>query len=82
MKVNKVLILIAFIAVFFLGMSLGFYIKGVQDGRNLIEQNPLIKSCEYNGKTYKSGEGFLDKDGCNSCSCVSGQVACTLMACQ
>ena len=36
-------------------------------------------SCQYNGKTYREGESF--KDSCNSCSCESGQVACTLMAC-
>ncbi len=35
--------------------------------------------CQYNGKTYKNGEQFPDK--CNSCTCESGQVACTAMAC-
>jgi hypothetical protein len=39
-------------------------------------------TCQYNGRTYKAGEGFPADDGCNSCSCgQDGQVACTLMFC-
>lgn len=41
----------------------------------------LPVGCTYEGKTYKDGEGFKDKDGCNSCSCQKGQIACTEMAC-
>lgn len=40
----------------------------------------LAKTCEYNGKTYQDGEEIPDK--CNFCSCESGQVACTLRACE
>jgi hypothetical protein len=37
---------------------------------------------EYNGKWYRSGEGFMDKEGCNSCSFdKKGQLQCTMMAC-
>lgn len=39
------------------------------------------RNCQYNGKTYKQGEGFKSSDGCNTCSCTKGKVACTLMAC-
>lgn len=40
-------------------------------------------SCDYNGQTYKAGQGFMDAEGCNSCSCSeNGEVACTLMACE
>ncbi|GAB4161477.1 MAG: hypothetical protein Fur003_4830 [Candidatus Dojkabacteria bacterium] len=37
--------------------------------------------CEYNGKVFKNGDGFKDKDNCNSCSCANGEVVCTTMAC-
>jgi hypothetical protein len=37
---------------------------------------------EYNGKWYRAGEGFMDKEGCNSCSFdKKGQLQCTMMAC-
>ena len=38
-------------------------------------------SCVYNGKTYQNGQGFPSTDGCNTCSCSNGQIACTLMYC-
>ena len=48
-------------------------------------ENPFlkeeVKTCTYNGVEYSEGEGFPSDDGCNSCSCVGGEVACTLMAC-
>lgn len=47
----------------------------------LTHLNPLQNSCQYNGNTYKNGQGFKSIDGCNTCSCAKGQVACTLMAC-
>lgn len=82
MKINKILILVAFIIVFLLGVLLGFNIKSAQNGEDPINLNPFPKSCQYNGKTYKSGEGFPAEDGCNSCSCNNGEVACTLMGCE
>ncbi|KKU14710.1 MAG: hypothetical protein UX21_C0012G0002 [Microgenomates group bacterium GW2011_GWC2_45_8] len=38
------------------------------------------QTCQYNGITYQDGESVPDK--CNYCSCESGQIACTLRACQ
>lgn len=38
-------------------------------------------SCLYEGKEYQHNQGFTASDGCNSCSCTDGQVACTLLAC-
>lgn len=35
--------------------------------------------CQYKGNTYEDGESFPDE--CNSCSCESGEIACTTMAC-
>ena len=81
MKINKILILVAFVIVFLFGILLGLNIKSVQSGGEPIDLNPFPKSCQYNGKTYKSGERVLAEDGCNSCSCEDGRVACTLMAC-
>lgn len=40
----------------------------------------VSSSCVHNGTTYQSGQSF--KDACNTCSCQSGQVTCTLMACR
>ncbi len=50
----------------------------------LIElDEPTVATCEYNNQTYEAGEGFTASDGCNSCSCgETGEVACTLMACE
>lgn len=57
--------------------------KQLRQQVELIElENPVTVTCEYNGKTYKLGEGFTATDGCNSCSCgENGAVACTEMAC-
>jgi hypothetical protein len=82
MKINKIIVILVFVAIFFLGIFLGFYIKDAQNSQNPIDLNPFPKSCQYNGKTYKPGESFLAEDGCNRCSCENGKVACTLMACQ
>lgn len=82
MKINKVLIPVAFIVVFLFGILLGLNIKSVQSGGEPIDLNPFPKSCQYNGKTYKSGEGFPAEDGCNNCGCEDGKVMCTLMACE
>lgn len=38
-------------------------------------------TCEYDGKVYQHGDSFPSSDGCNSCSCDAGRVACTLKAC-
>lgn len=38
-------------------------------------------SCDYDGKTYPDGASFPSADGCNSCSCEAGSVACTTRAC-
>ena len=30
---------------------------------------------------YENGDSFKDADGCNTCSCFNGYVACTEMYC-
>ncbi len=40
------------------------------------------ENCELNGFIYKVGESFNSADGCNTCSCQTGNnIACTEMAC-
>lgn len=82
MKLNKVLVFILLISIFLFGLLLVLSLNKQQGNR--IPNNSIIynKSCDYNGNTYKSGEGFKDIDGCNSCSCDNGKIACTLMACE
>ncbi len=38
-------------------------------------------TCSYGGTTYTSGDTFPSTDGCNTCSCGTGGVACTKRAC-
>lgn len=38
-------------------------------------------SCTSDGVTYSNGASFKSTDGCNSCSCDNGKVACTEIAC-
>ncbi len=39
------------------------------------------RDCTHLGRTYRSGDIFPAGDGCNSCSCTDGEVACTLIGC-
>lgn len=39
------------------------------------------RDCELDGTTYKHGTSFKDSDGCNSCSCQDGELACTQLGC-
>jgi len=80
-KINLSL-LISFFLIFILGVLLGISIKNFQNREGPINLSPFPKSCQYNGKTYKSGESFPSTDGCNSCGCENGQVACTMMWCE
>lgn len=47
------------------------------------DSKPLggVDGCTYNGKSYPTGKSFPASDGCNTCSCQSGQPLCTLLAC-
>lgn len=42
----------------------------------------LSEQCTYNGTVYKSGDTFNDVDGCNTCSCDAGSVACSTQECR
>lgn len=37
--------------------------------------------CDYNGQRFAAGQSFPSADGCNTCTCASGGVACTERAC-
>lgn len=43
---------------------------------------PDTGSCIYDGQTYANNSSFNSTDGCNTCTCTDGEVACTLMACE
>ena len=38
-------------------------------------------SCTQDGIEYSDGDSVPSKDSCNTCSCVDGEITCTLMAC-
>jgi len=82
MKENKFLIFIVFIAVFLFGIYLGLNFNKLRSGINPIYPNLFSRSCQYNGKTYKSGQTMPSIDGCNTCGCEKGQIVCTTMACE
>ena len=67
-------------AIFIFGFFIGYSMKGADEGKK-ININPFPKSCVYEGNTYKPGESFPSGDGCNTCTCNNGEVACTLIAC-
>lgn len=46
-----------------------------------ISPYPKNQTCTYNGKIFKDGDSFAANDNCNSCSCTTGQINCTSMAC-
>lgn len=77
MKLSLITTFIAFVIIFLLGFWLGG--KYQTSGGGGINILPI--GCTYNGIAYKHGDGFKSSDGCNSCSCQSGQIACTEMAC-
>jgi len=67
-----------------ISLALGVLVgQNIDKIKGLIRSNPLSPAlvCEYGEKKYKSGESFKATDGCNSCGCNNGEVACTLMAC-
>lgn len=94
MKNTTILLGIIILFVGVVGLILGMYIMtnkskeennyqyNTPENVQPLDITPTNKSCQYEGKVYASGEGFSDKDGCNSCSCENGQVACTVMICE
>lgn len=69
--------LLQFGGVLVVGLLAGYFFRDIVPTVNQI----IPYSCTYNGQTYQSGQGFAAADGCNSCSCQNGQIACTTMAC-
>jgi hypothetical protein len=45
------------------------------------DPNSTPASCTYEGATHASATNFAAADGCNTCSCYDGAVACTEKAC-
>ena len=40
-----------------------------------------LKDCQYNKAVHATGDKFPSSDGCNTCFCNNGAVACTLKFC-
>ena len=40
-----------------------------------------LKDCQYNNAVHATGDKFPSSDGCNTCFCNNGAVACTLKFC-
>lgn len=76
MNKNLKTLVIIFITLI-IGIIIGVSFKELIPNVNTI----LPIQCSYNGKIYKSGDSFPAQDGCNTCSCQGGKIACTLMAC-
>jgi hypothetical protein len=55
--------------------------NGSDDSGASSGSGPTAKSCEVDGKTYRDGESVASHDGCNTCLCSDGEVACTGVAC-
>jgi hypothetical protein len=71
---------------FFLGLSitLGVILLGLTSYIVYSEykiQNDTPNRCPYEGWSYEHGETFESGDGCNTCVCNDGMVACTEMDC-
>lgn len=71
---NYIIVAGAILAAFLIG----FFVRDVISSIRQI----IPSSCTYEGRTYRHGESFPAQDRCNSCSCESGKIACTLMACE
>lgn len=78
-----------FLILFFLGLltcagiiGAFFLLSGSDDEEPEPEPTPVAQDCDYEGVTYEDGETFDAGDGCNSCICEDGVVACTEMACE
>ena len=56
--------------------------KSAGNGSESTVQPPAQRrGCAYGGTKYADGDAFASTDGCNSCSCDDGSVACTEIGC-
>ena len=82
LKIAIILAVVFFLLILCSGMIFGLYWFVIRDKPAEEDDVSEKQSCTYNGEEYDDGEGFPSDDGCNSCSCTDGKVACTLMACE
>ncbi|XP_062513342.1 kielin/chordin-like protein [Corticium candelabrum] len=54
----------------------------VQEPPQVPEDEVMLDFCTYNGKEYREGESFKDKNDCNTCLCRGGFIECTEMFCE
>lgn len=81
---KKILLIIFWIltAFLFAALGAGTYYFLTKDKECKGSTDSQQKTCTYNGISYNDGESFDATDGCNTCTCEDGEVACTLMACE
>lgn len=92
-KPLHIILVIMILILFCGGIATGVYVwnksrssQQAQDGEEEEEQlqgegEEEEKTCSYDGKTYGEGESFNSTDGCNTCTCDNGNVACTTETC-
>ncbi|MFS8131141.1 MAG: hypothetical protein ACMG57_04135 [Candidatus Dojkabacteria bacterium] len=78
-KFKKPLVVIALILALIL--CLCAVIAGLLIYRGSIANTDNAGSCSYNGVKYSAGSSFPSTDTCNTCTCATGGVVCTLKAC-
>lgn len=71
---SKVFLDSIFRVLFLFLVAAGTYVAYIKFG-------PGGASCTYNGVIYDAREVFDSEDGCNKCTCLEGNVACTMMIC-
>jgi hypothetical protein len=80
-----ILFVLMFVVILGLGGALAYFLffkesADTSDGGNG-DGDGIVSICTYDSVVYYEGDTFPATDGCNTCSCTSGEVVCTEMAC-
>jgi hypothetical protein len=67
--------------VFGVGCGGAFSSKHSDDSDGSSGSGPAASGCVLDGETYRDGQSVPSQDGCNTCFCSDGQVACTAVDC-
>ncbi len=85
---NKKFLFITVLLILFIIIILGiiFFLvfSKLQDNNidnNTDNESIITNQCDYENETYQDGDKFPDKDGCNTCTCTNGEIACTEIYC-
>ncbi len=85
-KASRLLIKLLMVGCLFLIIVVVSFAAGFLVYKYYFEKEPATvtnddSSCSYGGVEYSDGARFDADDGCNSCTCENGTVACTEIAC-